>query len=180
MVRFAVAFTGAIAIVACTQSPRPRSPTAEVKLVLAEDPLDASVPSDVNVDANRVVIPAPDISGVDRNYWRGTWPVSDQDAEHADEGVEGYVRTEDPAIADNLGDYYGQIFGVIDASGRKLIHFNFVCSAGIRELDNLGGGYRLDWKHDLVLVNDGGHCYFHLDFDPATGEYEGFQTNGEA
>ncbi|MGH7280832.1 MAG: hypothetical protein ACRELY_04860 [Polyangiaceae bacterium] len=185
MIRTALGFAAfvALSIVACTEARRPRSPTAEVRFVLAEDPLDASVPSDINVEANRVVIqdPAPDIAGAYRGYWH----VSDHDAQHADEGVEGYVRSKRAEIADKLGDYDGQIFGIIDESGRKLIHFNFLCTRGLEQMNRIDSEHpeltgRATWQHHVLLVNDGGDCYFHLDFDPETGEYEGLTVNGDA
>jgi len=165
----------AAAIVACAAPPHARAPAQEERFVLSADMPDGG---DDASDADRVVFAEPDSGNAFHGYWR----VSDEDAERADQGVADYLRGERPELANDLGDYYGQIFGILDDSGKKLIHFNFVCKRGIESMKPLASEHPelSDWKHHVFIVHDGGDCYFHLDFDPTSGEYGNLIVNGEA
>lgn len=67
-------------------------------------------------------------------------------------------------------DRYGvQVVGVTSA-GRRLVYANFYCNPSQFE----------DWKEkSLVMVLDGGTCYFQVWFDPETGEYPRVVINGQ-
>ena len=179
MTRSALRFAGLVAaFFACAPAPRAREPVTEERFVLSAEARDAG---DETSGADRVVLPEPD-SG---SYFHGYWRVSDEEAERADEGIAGYLRGQRPELADKLGGYYGQIFGILDESGRKLIHFNFLCKRSVEEMKatattNPDFAEMSDWQHHVLIVHDGGDCYFQLDFDPASGEYEHLVVNGDA
>ena len=180
MTRSALAFAGLVALAtfACNTPPAPRAPFKEEQFVLSEDARDGG---DDSSSGDRVVFPEPDSGNAFHGYWR----VSDEEAERADAGVADYLRGERPELADKLGGYYGQIFGILDESGRKVIHFNFLCKRSIDEMKpsappNPDLAAMSDWQHHVVIVHDGGDCYFQLDFDPETGAYEHLVVNGDA
>ena len=54
-------------------------------------------------------------------------------------------------LAAPLSGYKRQYVAVINRRGQKEVWINFFCS----EFDT-------DWRHHVLLVNDGGSCYFHL------------------
>jgi hypothetical protein len=69
----------------------------------------------------------------------------------------------------NLSEYGRQYFGVTK-KGRKLIYLNAFCNPS-----------RFDqWKKRIILVKDGGSCYFQVYFDPATKEFIHLHYNGQA
>ena len=119
------------------------------------------------------------------HYHAVYWRVPRGEAERADRGVRQFLLTQTPSIAARYSEYYGQVVGTTDASGRKLIHLNYFCpdqfwdESGFRLKAPWTWG-RARWTYELVEVEDGGECFFHLDFDPATGRYENFGVNGEA
>ncbi|MBN1771937.1 MAG: hypothetical protein JXB32_11780 [Deltaproteobacteria bacterium] len=68
-------------------------------------------------------------------------------------------------------DRYGvQVVGVA-AGDRRLVYANFYCNPR----NALRAG-----PQELVMVLDGGTCYFQVWFDPASGEYPRVVINGEA
>jgi hypothetical protein len=69
----------------------------------------------------------------------------------------------------NLSEYGRQYFGVTKKD-RKLIYLNAFCNPS-----------RFDqWKKGMILVKDGGSCYFHVYFDPARKEFIHLHYNGQA
>jgi hypothetical protein len=65
--------------------------------------------------------------------------------------------------------YAGQIVG-LEFDGRGLVYGNFFCAPERHE----GVGA------ELVMVLDGGSCYFQVWFDPESGDYPRVTINGEA
>jgi hypothetical protein len=65
-------------------------------------------------------------------------------------------------------DRYTRQYVGVNAGGEKLIWGNYFC--------HHGG----EWQETLVLVEDGGACYFSVTFNPATGEFSNLDINGEA
>ena len=64
--------------------------------------------------------------------------------------------------------YKRQYVGILK-SGRRVIYANFFCRAT-----------SADWLHQLVMVKDGGDCYFRLEYDVTSGRFSELQVNGEA
>jgi hypothetical protein len=38
---------------------------------------------------------------------------------------------------------------------------------------------RADWRHEPVLVDDGGDCFFQLEYDVDAGRFSNLLVNGE-
>jgi hypothetical protein len=66
-----------------------------------------------------------------------------------------------------LRRYRAQYVGVVRGD-RETIFANFFC-------DDRG----VDTRRAIVAVDDGGDCYFTVEFDPATAEVSSFAVNGE-
>ena len=54
-------------------------------------------------------------------------------------------------------------------NGRQVIFANFFC-------DTFG----VDWRRQPLMVDDGGDCFFVVEYDPATGAFSHLMINGEA
>ena len=54
---------------------------------------------------------------------------------------------------------------------KKLIRLSFLSPDVLRDTD---------WRHQLVVVSDGGSAYWQADYDPATGKILWWQANGVA
>lgn len=74
----------------------------------------------------------------------------------------------DPPIWERVPEYKRQYLGIVEA-GEKIIYANFFCSS-----------FDENWHEQLVIILDGGDCYFQLKYNPATDEFFGFSVNGEA
>jgi hypothetical protein len=62
-----------------------------------------------------------------------------------------------------------QYIAVINEKGEKEVWVNCFCGAGNQ-----------NWKTNLILVEDGGNCYFNLKINLTTGQYYEFMVNGDA
>jgi hypothetical protein len=69
----------------------------------------------------------------------------------------------------DLTGYKRQYISVLNSRGEKEVFVNCFCRSGHH-----------DWKKTLILVNDGGKCYFNLKINVTTGKYYDFMVNGEA
>jgi hypothetical protein len=71
-------------------------------------------------------------------------------------------------IAATLGRYARQYFGVL-WGGRRLLYIN--C---------LPVDHPSDWRARPEFFDDGGEAFFHLLYDPESGEFCGLSINGES
>jgi len=79
-------------------------------------------------------------------------------------------------IRGRVPTYYGQFIGYVDASGQRWIHGNFMC-----EVDNLQKSFGNDvWKRGYIATNDGGDCFFHVEWSPDTNGTRDLKVNGDA
>ena len=81
-----------------------------------------------------------------------------------------------PAIASRTSSYYGQFIGYVDAKGQRWVHGNFMCR--LHEDEKHFG--RDLWRHKYIAVNDGGDCYFHVEWSPDTNTTRALSVNGDA
>lgn len=69
---------------------------------------------------------------------------------------------------ENPGDYYRQYLAVM-VDGRKKMFLNAFCS-----IDQ-----NADWRKRLIVARDGGRCFWHAMYDPATQRYSDQMVNGK-
>jgi hypothetical protein len=101
----------------------------------------------------------------------GTWVPNAGDVAAFESGLAAHMtKSVPPASKDlpsKLKSYKRQWFGVT-AGTRKLIFGNFFC----RETSG--------WEEGVIMVDDGGDCYFQVFYDVTSREYLGLMINGNA
>jgi hypothetical protein len=65
--------------------------------------------------------------------------------------------------------YKRQYIAILNSKGEKEVWVNCFCGAGSQ-----------NWKKNLILVLDGGNCYFNLKINLSTGQYYELTVNGDA
>ena len=85
------------------------------------------------------------------------------------ECVYKYIR-EDFII--DLKNYKRQYVAVISSNGEKEVWVNCFCSSF--------NSYVQNWREEIIVVQDGGNCYFNLKINLTKGEYYDFMINGVA
>ena len=90
-------------------------------------------------------------------------------------GTSEWIRSEVPSILERLPDFRRQYVGVIDSTGAK--HVLVRCFPGPRFPDSLDFDR---WKEELVVVSDGGFWYWTILYDPESGRFSDFRSNGYA
>ena len=105
-------------------------------------------------------------------YWT---PTAEQVVE-LESKLSDYLKSTAPARAPELwkklDQYKRQYVGIV-VEGRRLIYANFICDGVIKE------SFR-DWKSRPIQVDDGGDCFFEVDYEPATGQFSELMVHGEA
>ena len=81
-----------------------------------------------------------------------------------------------PSLAMKGPDYHRQYSGYVEG-GTRFIHGNFFCSWFVEERDNILERNR--WRWSTVEVDDGGDCFFRIDFSPDTGATRNLYIHGQ-
>ena len=85
--------------------------------------------------------------------------------------------------ADSLDSSYKQMIFYVDSNGDSLVFINGLCEIGDYPMEDSNGRlrfYRRDWQNQLILVNDGGDCYWRAFINFSKKQIEGPYANGEA
>ena len=80
----------------------------------------------------------------------------------------GKRRPKDPPPLWERAPGYKRQYVGIRPNGHRLIHGNFFC-----EVDNL------PWRTSPILVDDGGDCYFQVEYDAEKGTFSNLMVNGD-
>ncbi|MCK5235437.1 MAG: hypothetical protein KAR06_00515 [Deltaproteobacteria bacterium] len=80
------------------------------------------------------------------------------------EGRRGLLR--------DLSEYKYQFKILVDDTENRYVFINAVCKSYLGEIKS--------WDTELVLVKDGGNCFFSLEFEPRSGSFRNFFIHGEA
>lgn len=138
--------------------PRPPAPAAPFVLVKTQV-------------STGFVVPAPAAPGFGEAA-DGYWTPGAEAVRQFEQGLEEYLKQAPPARSPALWQKqagYQRQYGGLIRDGRALLHASFFCDA-------LGH----DPQRTLVLVEDGGDCFFQITYDPATRQYDAPRLNGEA
>ncbi len=108
-----------------------------------------------------------------KNY--KTWKPEPKDIETAERLLKECFDKEssgtvNPFSGRKLEDYNRQFIGAVIEGGNRVILVNCFCRSEEKILKN--------WKEQLVLVADGGNCFFYLKVNIDTGRYYGLMVNG--
>ncbi len=105
----------------------------------------------------------------------GTWLLTPKEALLFEAGLQDYLRENpdprSPKLWEKLSEYKRQYAGVI-VEGKQLIYTSFICNSFAEDND--------DWQRDVLIISDGGDCFFNIMFDPAEGNYFDLYVHGEA
>jgi plasmid stabilization system protein ParE len=86
-----------------------------------------------------------------------------------------FVAREIRSILAHLPEYRRQYVGIIPTRGVRRILMNSFPGHGPKADDQ-----HPRWRHEIVVVEDGGYSYWRLQYDVATGTYLEFDSNGYA
>lgn len=75
----------------------------------------------------------------------------------------------EPKLEITLTDYKRQYVPVIKENGEKEVWVNLFCTIE-----------HTDWKNEIVVVYDGGNCFFNLKINLTKNSYSDFNVNGSA
>ncbi|OJT17939.1 hypothetical protein BO221_43915 [Archangium sp. Cb G35] len=99
------------------------------------------------------------------------WTPTRKDVLDLEERIEAYLREREQGdLWSSIASYKRQYVG-LTRNGRRVIFANFFCHT----FDDF-----FDWRTRLVSVDDGGDCFFHVFYEPASATFSGLQINGEA
>lgn len=98
------------------------------------------------------------------------WQPKANQAINLEEDLPDYLREAAPDLLLDLDSYGRQYAGATGEDGRRLIFANFFCDP--ESWDN--------WRTQLLIVMDGGDCYFQVLYDPAARTFVSLSINGEA
>ncbi|WP_153042661.1 hypothetical protein [Rufibacter ruber] len=85
--------------------------------------------------------------------------------------------------ADSLDRSYKQMIYYVNSKGDSLVFIKELCRVGDYPMEDSTGKlrfYRQDWQNRLILVKDGGDCYWRTRINYSTKKVAGPFTNGEA
>ncbi len=106
---------------------------------------------------------------IDHQRVEGTWTPTPNDVTVFERGLDAFVRLQGGAdskrIPAKLTKYKRQWAGFL-AHGKRKIFGNFFCSE------------QPDWRHHVIEVDDGGDCFFQIEFDVDSKTYSDFSVNG--
>ncbi|NOK63226.1 MAG: hypothetical protein GFH27_549325n66 [Chloroflexi bacterium AL-W] len=106
-----------------------------------------------------------------RNNIDGFWTPTQEDVLQLEAGLAAYLqqtaKPEHERIWQELPDYKRPYVGITQ-DGQPSIYTNFFCT----EFDN--------WEDTLVDVDDGGKCFFQVQYSVENDQFFDLQVNGEA
>jgi hypothetical protein len=97
------------------------------------------------------------------------WTPSEAEVIQAEVGLATYLTQVAPTLAGKYASYTRQYAGFV-FEGHRRIFMNFLCWPATSP----------GWRCASVGVDDGGDCYFQLEYDVTTGEYSHLSVNGLA
>ncbi|GIK65604.1 MAG: hypothetical protein BroJett018_33980 [Chloroflexota bacterium] len=104
------------------------------------------------------------------------WTPSESDIQTLEAHIEAFLTNHTEGFYDHqppveawLPAYARQYFG-FERDGVQYIYGNFFCARDLL----------LDYPNQLVMVEDGGDCFFQFHYNPATQEFSNLMVNGYA
>ncbi len=130
-------------------------------------------PTDSSVTAKRITFPDHTAPSLDSNYVvlhndDKPAPLSIDEIKEIDTLMIAYIKKNQLDL-ENLSDYKRQYFPSYNDKKEKVIWVNYFCD-----------GSFINWKKTLVIVNDGGKCFFQFTINLSTKKISDFMTNGNA
>jgi hypothetical protein len=128
-----------------------------------------------SMNSNRAIFSAEEterighIFGGEAPFWM---PTVDQ-VQELESLLPKYLNSHPPIDDKPVGDFfeYGRQYFGVTQKDRKLIYLNAFCNPS--KFDHR-------WEKEIILVKDGGSCYFQVFFDPFKKEFVHLHYNGNA
>ncbi len=97
-----------------------------------------------------------------------TWTPTGDDLRFAEEALGDFIADHPEDGVEDLEEYHRQYVGTGEEG--ETVSVNALCVDA--DLD--------DWEEELILVNDGGSCFWQAEFDTESLDVVTFNVNGEA
>jgi hypothetical protein len=84
---------------------------------------------------------------------------------------------------DSLKNFYRQYVCYIDSIGDSIVYLNAICYVGydlVFDKNNNVTQKKFDWQHHLMIVDDGGDCFWSIYINLTKKKYFSFSVNGMA
>lgn len=90
--------------------------------------------------------------------------------------------TKDDFEIKNINRFYRQYVCYLDNSGDLIVFINAFCQLLDTPIDSIGTVIwkKYDWKNKLLVVNDGGTCFWSIRINLTSKKYFNFSVNGQA
>jgi len=172
--RVFIGFLLVMSLVACSFLPGIKPPVGIPMLNTAKTPESPTVMT----DQNWVIITKKHAEETGVSSWLvesdGFWTPSVDDILKLEGKIAGYLSQNSsyfyhqPPVWERLDEYQRQYVG-LEREGRLIIYGNYFCNSG-----------GVDWQQKLVVVIDGGECFFQVEYDVESGFFIKLLVNGEA
>jgi hypothetical protein len=128
-------------------------------------PTDGPAPDLDDLPEGTVVF-SPDDVEADPGGEPTTWTPSAQDVDGVDQTLAAYIEDNPDLGVEPLDDYVRQYLGTGEIG--EIVSVNGVCDEDF------------PWEDELIVVNDGGSCFWQAEFSFFTLDVDSFTVNGEA
>lgn len=165
-----------VGLAACTTSPIGPSPSGIPATATAMGV--GSSTATATAEQNWVIFPEGEAKTTQIASWLGGvggfWTPSEEDVLRVEGALAEYLRQNSnlfyrqPPVWERLDAYQRQYFG-LERGGRRIIYGNYFCTSGSK-----------NWRRELVIVLDGGDCYFQVEYDVDIESFTSLWVNGEA
>ncbi len=101
----------------------------------------------------------------------GYWTPEQGQVVALEAAIAGYLQSAAPEgsrLRSGIDGYQAQYVGILRGE-REVIYANFFCSSHVDDI-----------SQSLVVIDDGGDCYFTVEYDPAANSFAELAINGEA
>ena len=133
-----------------------------------DSPTETTESGDDSALPEGAVVFTPDDAETDINGDAVTWTPATEDVLAAEEALAAHIEANPDLGVEGLDTYHRQYVGTGEDS--DVVSVNALCESA--ELD--------DWEDELILVNDGGSCFWQAEVARESLEVESFTVNGEA
>lgn len=144
-----------------------------------------AAPADPALPADAAILPAGAMAGLLRQCSRGTpepgqstWQPGGADIAALEAALPAALRAERAAAGQDWGRFpegWRRQYGGIVRGGRRFVYGNFYP----RRADDYASDPN-QWRHEPVMVCDGGAAFFGVEYDVEAGRFTHFGFNGSA
>lgn len=166
-----------LAALAACSAPALESSSTGITQTATATGTDSTTPTPV-ADRSWVVFAADHTEDMGIASWLletdGFWTPSVDDVQELEDKLAEYLSqnayffSHQPPVWERLDAYQRQYIG-LERGGRLIIYGNYFCTSG-----------GINWRQQLVSVEDGGECYFQLEYDMDSDSFTNLWVNGEA